>query len=94
VQPGDYFVFDDVSWNHYFKLRLPDGSWDITRGECLVGTDELSDYPLDFLLIAGKYNGLHPRRLFSRIAIEGVGLPRVGITFEMGVWKSRLGRAK
>lgn len=88
VRPGDWFVLDDVTWNHLFKVPLPNGKWDVRRGECLVAIDEKSDYPLDFLLIPGKYNGLHIRQLVSKIH-DRLGLPRVGLTLERGVWKSR-----
>lgn len=88
VEALDWFVADDVTWNHYFKFRGRDGRWDVTRGECLVMTDALTDYPLDFLLIAGKYNGAHIRQLALKVH-DRFGLPRKGYQFERGVWKSR-----
>lgn len=88
VKAGDWLCADDVSWNHYFKQRLPDGRWEILRGECLVLVDLLTDYPLTFLLIGGKYNGQHVRSLFLK-GHDDHGLPRAGYWLERGVWKSR-----
>jgi hypothetical protein len=89
VQPGDWFVADDVTWNQYFKERASDGRWVVLRGECLVMSDLRSAYPLEFLLIPGKYNGEHIRSLALRVH-DKVGLPRKGFLFERGVWNSRL----
>ena len=89
VKPGDWFNADDVTWNHYFKERHADGRWQITRGECLVMTDFRTGYPLDFLLIPGKYNGEHVRSLVLKVH-DRVGLPRCGFYLEKGVWSSRL----
>lgn len=88
VKAGDWLCADDVSWNHYFKQRLPDGRWEILRGECLLLVDLLTDYPLTFLLIGGKYNGQHVRSLFLK-GHDLHGLPRAGYWLERGVWKSR-----
>jgi len=89
VKPGDWFNADDVTWNHYFREQLPDGRWLLRRGECLLMTDLRTGYPLDFLLIAGHYNGEHIRNLALRVH-DRVGLPRNGYYFERGVWRSRL----
>ena len=89
VKPGDWFNADDVTWNHYFRERLPDGQWTVLRGECLVMTDLRTGYPLGFLLIPGHYNGEHVRGLALKVH-DRVGLPRFGFYFEQGVWKSRL----
>jgi len=89
VKPGDYFCADDVTWNHYFRERLADGRWQIMRGECLLMTDLRTGYPLEFLLIPGKYNGEDVRNLVSKVH-DNVGLPRCGFYFEKGVWASRL----
>jgi hypothetical protein len=91
VAPGDWFCADDVTWNHYFKERAADGRWRVLRGECLVMTDLRTGYPLDFLQIAGHYNGEHVRSLVLRVH-DQVGLPRKGFYFEFGVWASRLVR--
>ena len=88
VQPLDWFVADDVTWNHYFKVRRPDGTWDVMRGECLVMLDAKTDYPLDFLLIAGNYNSAHIRQLVLKVH-DRFGLPHAGYYFERGVWAAR-----
>ena len=87
--PGDWFCADDLCWNHYFRDHLPDGRERILRGECLLMTDYKTANPLDFLLIAGKYNGEHVRSLVLKVH-DRIGLPRLGYKFENGVWKSRL----
>lgn len=89
VRPGDWFCADDVTWNHYFRVRLADGGWGIMRGECLLMNDLRTGYPLEFLLIPGKYNGEHIRNLALKVH-DKVGLPRMGYYFEQGVWASRL----
>lgn len=89
VKPGDYFSADDITWNHYFRVRSPSGQWDVIRGECLLMTDLRTGYPITFLLIPGKYNGEHVRSLCLQ-AHDEVGLPRCGFYFEKGVWASRL----
>jgi hypothetical protein len=87
--PGDWFCADDLCWNGYFRDQRPDGRWRILRGECLLMSDYRTGYPLDFLLIAGHYNGEHVRSLVLRVH-DRIGLPRFGFKFENGVWKSRL----
>jgi hypothetical protein len=89
VKPGDWFCADDVTWNHYYRELLPDGRWQVLRGECLLMTDLRTGYPLDFLLVPGKYNGEHVRSLVLRVH-DVAGLPRHGYYFEKGVWASRL----
>jgi hypothetical protein len=89
VRPADWFNADDVTWNSYFWYRDDDGRLQITRGECLLFIDLRTGYPLDFMLIAGKYNGLHIRRAFLRVH-DLHGLPHKGNYFERSVWKSRL----
>jgi hypothetical protein len=89
VEPGDWFVADDVTWNHYFWYTDDQGQKIITRGECLLMCDLRSAYPLDFLLIAGHYNSEHVRSLALR-AHDKYGLPRQGFYFENGVWSSKL----
>ncbi len=87
--PGDWFCADDVSFNHYFKEQLPNGRWRVLRGECLLMTDYKTSYPLEFMLIAGHYNGEHVRNLVLKTH-DRVGLPRLGFKLDNGVWKSRL----
>jgi hypothetical protein len=89
VNPGDYFNADDVTWNSYFWYRDAREELQITRGECLLFVDLRTGYPLDFALIAGKYNGEHVRSALLRVH-DLHGLPHEGLYFENGVWKSRL----
>jgi hypothetical protein len=89
VAPADWFSGDDVTWNNYFYHYDEDGQLHIERGECLLITDLRTGYPLDFILIAGKYNSRHIRSLITKIH-DRVGLPHNGFYFEQGVWASRL----
>ncbi|MEO5804100.1 MAG: hypothetical protein ABIR24_11285, partial [Verrucomicrobiota bacterium] len=87
--PGDYFTGDDVTWNHSFFYYDERGQLHIERGECLVLVDRRSNYIIDFVLIAGKYNSRHIRSLISKVH-DKHGLPRKGWKFERGVWDARL----
>ena len=89
VKPGDYFSGDDVTWNHYWYFYDEEGQLHIERGECLVLTDLRTGYPLDFLLIAGKYNSRHIRSLLLKVHDE-LGLPHIGTYFENSVWRARM----
>lgn len=88
VGPGDWFSGDDVTWNNYFYFYDDDGQLHIERGECLVMVDLRTGYPLDFVLIAGKYNGRFIRSLLTKVH-DKHGLPHKGVYFERGVWASR-----
>lgn len=89
VQPGDWFSADDITWNHYFRSEDAGGHPVITRGECLLQIDLRTGYPLEFSIIAGKYNSEHIRGLILRTH-DLVGLPRTGFFYERSVWASRL----
>jgi len=93
MKPGDWFNADDVTWNHYFKVRNAGGSWDVLRGECLLMADVKTDYPFDPLLIAGPYNSEHCVRLLKR-AHDTVGLARKGTIYERGRWNGTLVKAQ
>jgi hypothetical protein len=91
TQPGDYFVADDVTWNHEIFAYQPDGQPWIARLECVYAADELTSCPLDFNLIAGPYNGRHV--VLLRLSVhDKLGLPHLGWKLENGVWRSRLVR--
>lgn len=89
VLPGDWFRADDITWNHYFKTEDGSGNVTITRGECLLMIDLRTGYPLEFSIIAGKYNSEHIRGLMLRTH-DIAGLPHNGYYYEKGVWASRL----
>jgi hypothetical protein len=91
IEPGDWFVADDVTWNHLFRVHDPRVGWQVLRGECLMIADAKSDYPIDYLLIAGPYNSEHILRLLLH-AHDRVGLPRGGFIRERGVWSAKLVR--
>ena len=89
VQPADWFSGDDVTWNNYFWFRDDAGQVQIARGECLLLHDLRTGYILDFVLIAGKYNSRHIRKLILAVH-DRHGLPHKGFYFERGVWKARI----
>jgi len=89
IQPGQWFSGDDVTWNNYFYFYDEDGQVHIERGECLVLHDLRTGYVLDYVLIAGKYNSRHIRRLILQVH-DRHGLPHAGFYFERGVWKARI----
>ncbi|HZM06322.1 MAG TPA: hypothetical protein VFC44_25255, partial [Candidatus Saccharimonadales bacterium] len=89
VHPGDWYSGDDVTWNNYFYFHDEAGLLHIERGECLVLHDLRTGYILGYVLIAGKYNSRHIRRLILQ-AHDTHGLPHDGFYFERGVWKARI----
>ena len=91
TRPGDYFVGDDVTFNHEVWDYDEHGKLIIFRPECLYYADERTGYPLDHLAIAGHYNGRHVRRLMLNIC-QKLGLPHIGWKHENGVWRSRMVR--
>jgi hypothetical protein len=88
VAPADWFSGDDVTWNNYFYFYDETGLH-IERGECLVLHDLRTGYLLDFVLVAGKYNSRHIRKLILKVH-DRHGLPHFGFYFERGVWKARI----
>ncbi len=89
VAPGDWFSGDDVTWNNYFYFYDDAGRLHIERGECLVLHDLRTGYVFDYVLIAGKYNSRHIRKLILAVH-DKHGLPFKGFYFERGVWKARI----
>ena len=89
VAPGDWFSGDDVTWNHYWYFHDERGQLHIERGECLLLHDLRTGYILDFVLVAGKYNSRHIRKLILAVH-DRHGLPHTGFYFERGVWKARV----
>lgn len=86
--PGDYFVGDDVTWNHEIFSYDLNGCQFLHRVECIYFGDERTSYPLGFLLIAGHYNSRHIRRALLNVH-DLFGLPHKGLKLENGVWSSR-----
>jgi hypothetical protein len=89
VAPADWFSGDDVTWNNYFYFYDAEGRLHIERGECLLLHDLRTGCLLDYVLIAGKYNSRHIRRLMLAVH-DKHGLPHQGFYFERGVWKARI----
>jgi hypothetical protein len=89
VAPADWFSGDDITFNSYFYHYDDAGELHIERGECLVLIDLRTGYILDYVLIAGKYNARHIRKLILRVH-DKHGLPRKGFYFERGIWEARM----
>jgi hypothetical protein len=89
VSPADWFSGDDVTWNNYFYFYDDEGRLHIERGECLLLHDFRTGYILDSVLIGGKYNSRHIRKLILAVH-DRHGLPHQGFYFERGVWKARI----
>jgi hypothetical protein len=101
--PGDNFIADDVTWNHFFWYQEPDGRFNVSRGECLIATDERTQYPLGYVLIgrsttisadsevlkAAKGATYTSRHcgLLLRHLHESVGMPHKVIKLENGRWR-------
>jgi hypothetical protein len=91
--PGDWFVADDVTWNHQVLATNDGGETYLTRPECLYLADMRTGYPLAFLLIPGvpgrraSYNSRHIRHLMLQ-GHDAFGLPHCGFFFENGIWRS------
>ena len=77
-----------MTWNNYFYFFDDEDQLHIERGECPLLNDLRTGYVLDFVLIAGKYNGRHIKSLISN-GHDKHGLPHEGLYFERSVWKSR-----
>lgn len=86
---GDHFEADDVTLNHYYYERTPEGL-KVMRGQCLLFCDRLTGLILGFVLHSEQqYN--------ARIIREGIlhvseqwGLPREAFFFEQGIWQARM----
>lgn len=89
VQPADWFSGDDFTLNHVWSDYDANGNLQLWRGECLILIDLRTGYILDYVLIAGKYNSRHIRKLILKIH-DRHGLPHTGFYFERGVWKARI----
>jgi hypothetical protein len=89
IQPGDIFEADDLTVPIVWRHRNSNGIEAPIQGECLVMIDRRSRKILDFVLIAGKYNGVAVRYLVLKV-VRKYGRPRMGMLFENGVWASRM----
>jgi hypothetical protein len=100
IGPGNYFVADDQTPNHLLWEQLDDGRFYVGRPECLLMTDERTDYPIGYELRLGTVDELgrqtaaHYGSREVRILVlhcnDRIGLPHVGYTFENGPWAARL----
>lgn len=94
VNAGDWWVGDDVTWNHEVWTTDNNGRTYLCRPECLYLADARTSYPIHFILIPGQqgskasYNADHVRLLMLQ-AHDLLGLPNRGFLFENGVWRAR-----
>lgn len=97
VAPGEFFLADDVTFNHVVWTADARGVPYLCQPECLYMEDARTSYPIHFLLIAGApgrkacYNATHVRQLMLG-AHDKLGLPHRGYKFENGVWRAREAR--
>ncbi len=97
--PGDWFVADDVSWNHEVYTHHADGTPYLCRPECLYMADERTSYPLHYVLIPGvkgqkaSFNSYHVRLLMLETH-DRIGLPNRGYPFENGPFNCRMVRGE
>lgn len=86
VAAGDWFQSDDLTPPIYFWAHTPRGV-EIMRGQFLPMVDERTTYILGFVLIPeANYNSLSIRSLITTACMEH-GLPRLGFSFEHGIWQ-------
>jgi hypothetical protein len=87
VAAGDWMQADDVTPPVYF-FKQGAIRPEITRGQFLPMIDERTTMILGFVLIQERnYNSLSIRALITEVCSEH-GLPRIGFSFERGIWKS------
>jgi hypothetical protein len=89
IEPGDIFEADDLTIPIIWRHTNSKGIETPIQGECLVMIDRRSRKILDFVLIAGKYNGVSIRYLVLKV-VRKYGRPRLGMIFENGIWDSRM----
>lgn len=89
IEPGDWFEADDLTIPIIWRHTNSKGIETPIQGECLVMIDRRSRKILDFVLIAGKYNGAAIRYLVLKV-VRKYGRPRQGMVFENGIWDSRM----
>lgn len=88
VSAGDWMQADDCTNPVYWYKQRECGGGELTRGQFLPMIDERTTMILGFVLIQEKnYNSLSIRALITEVCSEH-GLPRVGFSFERGIWKS------
>jgi hypothetical protein len=102
LAPGESFSADDITLNHPFWYKDADGKVCVSRGETLLLTEERTGYIVHYVLVAGlmegkrtSYTGWNIRQLILG-GHDRFGLPHSELSFENGVWRSRLvaGEAK
>jgi hypothetical protein len=87
VAAGDWMQADDMTPPVYWFKQTERGV-ELTRGQLLPMIDELTTMILGFVLIQERnYNSLSIRGLITEVCAVH-GLPRIGFSFERGIWKS------
>ena len=105
IEPGDWWEFDDMSWNQPFWFEVPQGvstrdgkadalleKFGVTLGrQSLMAQDLRSGKWLGVELIGRPRDAYRAEDIlrFMRRLFDEYGMPRRGIRLERGVWKSR-----
>jgi hypothetical protein len=96
LAPGESFSADDITLNNPFFYKDAGGKVRVSRGETLLLTDERTGYIVHYVLVAGlmegkrtSYTGWNIRQLILG-GHDRFGLPHSELSFENGIWKSRL----
>ena len=92
VLAGDWFSMDDMTSNDYAWDEISlDGSNQIIHGpvQLLAVHDLRTSYWLDFFAYFGQPTGRHIRKSLYQVFVNSVGLPRVGLLLERGVFACR-----
>ena len=98
TEPGDWFVGDDVTFNHEVYDFDESGKLVFFRPECLYMEDEKTGYPLAWRLIHGSYNGRDVRHESRNGYVDfrdtEDGFKRLGMLFKIRHCKARNPRSK
>jgi hypothetical protein len=86
VKVYECFCADDFTWPVYFWLKNADGSYGLTRGQCLLVIDARTLRVLEYSLQQDRnYNSRVIRSLMTRVG-ENWAWPDTWL-FERGIWK-------
>lgn len=99
VLAGDYFTADDMTSNSRVYMaretlagwacqEIVPGRWDVIRPDGVFYFDFACDYPVSALFTTGRITGCLCKSGLLK-AHDAVGLPRKGVWFENGPWRSR-----
>lgn len=99
IEPGDWFVFDDMTANFGWWRENPHGASasakaygvEVTRGQLLAGLDYASLAFLDFELLSREGESYRSADVWAMMGkmFRGTGMPRRGVVLEGGIWQGK-----